>query len=80
MVSHSLFEVYSAPVVRLREGQVEKNLRDARHRPWHRVPSFPTLGELNTPLEQRCKASWAEIKHGKPPGTLATCGRRSEPH
>jgi hypothetical protein len=35
------------------------------------VPSFATLDELNSWLEQRCKALWAKIDHGKLPGTVA---------
>ena len=72
MVSHYLFEAeFCNPASGWEKGQVEKNVRDARHRLWQPVPSFPTLDELNAWLEQRCKALWAEINHGKLPGTVA---------
>ena len=35
------------------------------------VPAFATLPMLKDWLEQRCKALWSEITHGKLPGTLA---------
>ena len=63
MVSHYLFEVeFCNPASGWEKGQVEKNVRDARHRLWQPTPVFPTLHALNDWLEQRCKALWAEIK------------------
>ena len=65
-------------------GQVEKNVRDARHRFWHAVtrkgfacksrrpmPEFPDLATLNDWLEQRCMEMWREIPHGGLPGSIA---------
>jgi hypothetical protein len=46
-------------------------VRDARHRLWQPEPAFATLALLNKWLESRCKALWAEIVHGKLPGTVA---------
>jgi len=71
MVSHYLFEVeFCNPASGWEKGQIEKNVRDARHRLWQPVPAFPSLDALNVWLEERCKALWSEISHGKLPGTL----------
>ncbi|BDT68282.1 hypothetical protein os1_24640 [Comamonadaceae bacterium OS-1] len=72
MVSHYLFEAeFCNPASGWEKGQVEKNVRDARHRLWQPVPAFPTLAALNDWLEDRCKTLWTEITHGKLPGTVA---------
>jgi transposase len=72
MVSHYLFEAeFCNPASGWEKGQVEKNVRDARHRLWQPTPAFPTLDALNDWLQQRCKALWSEIVHGKLPGTVA---------
>lgn len=70
-VSHYLFEVeFCNPASGWEKGQIEKNVRDARHRLWQPVPAFPSLDALNVWLEERCKALWADISHGKLPGTV----------
>lgn len=72
MVSHFLFEAeFCNPASGWEKGQVEKNVRDARHRLWQVVPPFPSLPDLNAWLEERCMALWHEIEHGKLPGTVA---------
>ena len=72
MVSHFLFEAeFCNPASGWEKGQVEKNVRDARHRLWQPVPAFATLAALNDWLEARCTALWREIDHGKLPGTVA---------
>ncbi|KQP03535.1 IS21 family transposase, partial [Pseudorhodoferax sp. Leaf265] len=72
MVSHFLFEAeFCNPASGWEKGQVEKNVRDARHRLWQPVPAFATLASLNDWLEGRCMALWREIDHGKLPGTVA---------
>lgn len=72
MVSHFLFEAeFCNPASGWEKGQVEKNVRDARHRLWQPVPAFATLAALNDWLEARCTALWREIEHGKLPGTVA---------
>jgi transposase len=72
MVSHFLFEAeFCNPASGWEKGQVEKNVRDARHRLWQPTPVFPSLEALNDWLEQRCTALWSEITHGKLPGTVA---------
>lgn len=57
-------------------GQVEKIVQDARARLWqpHFLklgPDFPDLAALKDWLEQRCKALWQEIPHGRLAGTVA---------
>jgi hypothetical protein len=56
-------------------GQVEKNVQDARRRLWQPLstsgPSFPDLEALNAWLESRCIAQWGQIAHGALPGTIA---------
>lgn len=72
MASHYLFEAeFCNPASGWEKGQVEKNVRDARHRLWQPAPRFPTLDALHDWLEQRCKELWREIPHGSQPGTLA---------
>jgi len=72
MVSHFLFEAeFCNPASGWEKGQVEKNVRDARHRLWHNAPAFASLDELNAWLQERCQTLWREIEHGKLPGTLA---------
>ncbi len=72
MASHYLFEPeFCNPASGWEKGQVEKNVRDARHRLWQQAPSFATLDELNDWLELRCKSLWSGINHGSLPGTVA---------
>lgn len=80
MVSHYLFEVeFCNPASGWEKGQVEKNVRDARHRLWQPVPVFTTLEALNDWLEARCRALWAEISHGKLPGTVFDVWQQEQP-
>ncbi|MFZ5502227.1 MAG: IS21 family transposase, partial [Pseudomonadota bacterium] len=68
MVSHYLFDAeFCNPASGWEKGQVEKNVQDARHRIWHRLPSFGSLAELNDWLEQRCLTLWDEIAHPEQP-------------
>ena len=72
LVSHYLFEAeFCNPASGWEKGQVEKNVRDARHRLWQPTPEFASLAELNAWLEVRCKALWSEIDHGKQVGSVA---------
>ena len=72
MVNHFLFEAeFCNPASGWEKGQVEKNVRDARHRLWQPVPEFPNLDALNAWLEARCQALWTRIPHGKREGTVA---------
>ena len=71
MTNHYVFEPdFCNPASGWEKGQVEKNVRDARHRIWQSVPAFPTLTALNDWLEQRCQQLWQEIAHGQLPGSL----------
>lgn len=80
MTSHYVFEPeFCNPAAGREKGQVEKNLRDARHRLWQVVPTFPDLDALNDWLEQRCMALWAETAHGSLPGSIADIGEAEKP-
>ena len=72
MTSHYVFEPdFCNPAAGWEKGQVEKNVRDARHRLWQVMPAFPDLAALNLWLEERCKALWVETAHGSLPGCIA---------
>ena len=72
MVSHYLFDAeFCNPASGWEKGQVEKNVRDARHRLWQPMPNCADLEELNAWLERRCKELWEQIPHGVLPGTVA---------
>jgi len=64
MVSHYLFEAeFCNPAAGWEKGQVEKGVRDARHRLWQNAPAFPSLEALNAWLQQHCLALWQELPH-----------------
>ncbi len=64
MVSHFLYEAeFCNPAAGWEKGQVEKNVRDARHRLLQDAPAFVDLAALNDWLEQRCQTLWTEIAH-----------------
>jgi transposase len=64
MASHFLLETdFCNAAAGWEKGQVEKNVRDARHRIWQDEPQFPDLASLNRWLEARCQALWHEIRH-----------------
>lgn len=64
MVSHYLFEAeFCNPAAGWEKGQIEKNVRDSRHRIWQQAPKFKDLNELNQWLEQRCIALWQSTMH-----------------
>ncbi|MCP4233293.1 MAG: IS21 family transposase [Aestuariibacter sp.] len=64
MVSHYLFEAeFCNPAAGWEKGQIEKNVRDSRHRIWQQAPKFKDLNELNEWLEQRCLELWQSMKH-----------------
>jgi len=77
MASHYLFEPeFCNPASGWEKGQVEKNVQDARRRLWQRLPEFPDIDALNAWLEKQCIAQWAEISHGKLPGSIAEVWER----
>ena len=64
MVSHYLFDAeFCNPASGWEKGQIEKNVQDARHRIWNRLPAFANLAELNDWLHRRCVLLWSEIAH-----------------
>jgi transposase len=64
MVSHYLYEAeFCNPAAGWEKGQVEKGVRDARHRLWQDAPAFPSLEALNSWLKQRCLSLWEELPH-----------------
>jgi transposase len=64
MVGHYLFEAeFCNPAAGWEKGQVEKGVRDARHRLWHGAPAFDSLDSLNAWLRQRCQDLWDELPH-----------------
>jgi len=64
MVSHYLFEAeFCNPAAGWEKGQVEKQVRDMRHRIWQDAPAFASLAELNAWLKQRCVDLWQELPH-----------------
>ena len=59
MASHYLFEPELCnPAAGWEKGQVEKQVKDLRHRLWQQVPAFLSLSELNQWLEKRCIELW----------------------
>ena len=80
MTSHYVFEPdFCNPAAGWEKGQVEKNVRDARHRLWQVMPAFPDLDALNVWLGERCKALWAETAHGSLPGSIADVWEAEKP-
>jgi transposase len=64
MISHYLFEAeFCNPAAGWEKGQVEKQVRDMRHRLWQGAPAFPSLVALNAWLQQRCLDLWQELPH-----------------
>ena len=69
LLGHYLFEAeFCNPAAGWEKGQVEKNVRDSRHRLWHDAPAFASLEALNQWLEERCLALWSTIPHPAQPG------------
>jgi len=80
MTSHYVFEPeFCNPAAGWEKGQVEKNVRDARHRLWQVAPVFPDLEALNNWLEDRCTVLWAETAHGNLPGSIADAWEAEKP-
>ena len=68
MVSHFLFEAeFCNPASGWEKGQIEKNVRDSRHRLWHQAPRFDSLDGVNVWLEARCVDLWHDIRHPELP-------------
>jgi hypothetical protein len=72
MANHYVFEPeFCNPAAGWEKGQVEKNVRDARHQMLQGMPNFSDLAGLNAWLEERCFDLWHETAHGTLPGTIA---------
>ncbi len=72
MTNHYVYEPeFCNPAAGWEKGQVEKNVRDARHQVLQGMPDFPNLAALNVWLERRCQELWSETAHGTLPGTIA---------
>lgn len=68
MVSHFLFEAeFCNPASGWEKGQIEKNVRDSRHRLWQQAPRFESLDAVNVWLEHRCVDLWHDIQHPELP-------------
>ena len=64
MVSHFLFDAeFCNPAAGWEKGQVEKGVRDARHRLSHGAPDFESLDALNGWLKLRRRDLWEELPH-----------------
>jgi len=76
MTAHYLFEPEFCNVASgWEKGIVEKNVQDSRRRVWieAKTQCFNSFEELNTWLDQRCRALWSELEHPNYAGiTLAT--------
>ena len=80
MAAHYLFEPeFCNPAAGWEKGQVEKNVRDARHEIWLEMPPFADLASLNAWLEARCIARWTELRHVSLPGSIADQHAREVP-
>lgn len=75
MASHYLFEPeLCSRGAGWEKGQVEKHVRDTRHRLWQDAPRFISLDALNQWLEQRCKELWGSLTHPEDKRyTIAEC-------
>ena len=64
MTSHYLYEAeFCNPAAGWEKGQIEKQVRDSRHRLWQQAPAFSTLNQLNDWLNQRCRILWQQLSH-----------------
>jgi transposase len=73
MASYYLFEAnFCNPAAGWEKGQIEKTVRDSRHRLWQHAPEFRNLAEVNAWLEERCLALWDELQHPELPISIAT--------
>ena len=64
MVSQYLFDAeFCNPASGWEKGQIEKNVRDSRHRIWQKVPAFTSLDALNEWLSAECVRLWREARH-----------------
>jgi transposase len=80
MVSHYLFDAqFCNPAAGWEKGQIEKNVQDARHRIWQRVPAFESLAELNDWLANECVVMWQQARHPEEDVTILDAWTRERP-
>jgi hypothetical protein len=64
MVSHYLFDAeFCNPASGWEKGQIEKNVRDSRHRIWQKAPEHASLAALNDWLAKECSRLWKSVQH-----------------
>jgi transposase len=66
MTTHYLFEPeFCNAASGWEKGIVKKNVQDSRRSVWieAKTQSFNSFEELNTWLDQRCRALWSELEH-----------------
>ncbi|MFZ6873956.1 IS21 family transposase, partial [Undibacterium sp. Di27W] len=81
MVSHYLFDAeFCNPSSGWEKGQVEKNVRDSRHRIWQKIPPMPSLEALNDWLSKECLQLWKQIQHPEADITVAEAWELERPH
>jgi transposase len=80
MLSHYLFEAdFCNPASGWEKGQVEKNVQDARHRIWQKVPPHNSLESLNQWLSDSCRVLWDEILHPTEPLPISAMLEKERP-
>ena len=81
MVSHYLFDAeFCNPASGWEKGQIEKNVRDSRHRLWQTVPPFGSLDALNDWLADQCVLLWQQIRHPEQDDTIWNVWSDERPH
>ncbi len=81
MVSHYLFDAeFCNPASGWEKGQVEKNVRDSRHRIWQKIQPFGSLDELNVWLGAECERLWRDAKHPEADISVWEAWQAEKPH
>jgi len=81
MTSHYLFDPeFCNPASGWEKGQVEKNVRDSRHRLWQRAPAVRSLAELNDWLADQCVLLWQQIGHPEQKQSIWEVWSKERPH
>lgn len=81
MVGHYLFDAeFCNPASGWEKGQIEKNVRDSRHRIWQKVPPMKSLDELNAWLTNECFRLWKQVKHPEADITVWDAWEIERPH
>jgi hypothetical protein len=81
MVSHYLFDAeFCNPASGWEKGQIEKNVRDSRHRIWQKAPAAKSLDALNEWLSAECVNLWKQIQHPDAEITVADAWELERPH